>query len=654
MSTVAVLVEAIGGPKRVVEIDIDRDTRAQADTAARAVGKELTDEDGSEKPWKLFAPTPKGGFAPAPADYDWPSVVERMTGVAEGAAGFAGPGRHEGQPYLFRVRLFVPGAPPPRRAPETAPIEDEEALDLTDLSALDESSESHRRVRETGRNKAPRRSGAANRHSKHASATGRLKNRDGGGSSKKASTGRIKKPGGGGRQKKANATGRIKKGSVSGRIKRQSATGRIKRQNATGRIRTPSATGRVKKHGAAGHVGEPGSAGRVEQSGSTGAPRQPTDPGQGEGPRASANGSLATPSPAPHPAPAPAAAPPMAGADSRLSGWDDDPGDGATRVGRPPSAQVPGVLPGPLPGPAPAKPAGLSRVVETPALAASGPIRGAQPLTQSPIERPPTPAAPRPAPARQPAPPRPPPPPAPPVTPQPERPPAPPPTARRTRSGGAAPGDRNSKGSPGKSNTLLYALAGLLLLGALVVGGLMVGRGAGGDEPDRSDPPSLADVVAIAAYPTGATAKVVDLRDRYEQLGTSSVSDLEQPAQREALRRFEREAGELCAAGGSFAACDLWARTAFLAFRACYSGDCGQGVAAGYFLNSLQATEACLAGASDVEVAARADASRRLGNQALRLVGQNARVVQARSPQIAAVAQRACESGLAVRECTSQ
>ncbi len=137
MSNVRLLVEAIGGPKLTIEVDRAASITDIAAAAAAATGRSLTDDEGQPHKWRLFTPTARGGFAPAAADLDLAPIVASMEGVRDRGedGGFAGPGEHDGHPYLFRVRLFVPKpvapAPPPEAPP---PIDDEEAIDLTNLS----------------------------------------------------------------------------------------------------------------------------------------------------------------------------------------------------------------------------------------------------------------------------------------------------------------------------------------------------------------------------------------------------------------------------------------------------------------------------------------------------------------------------------------
>jgi hypothetical protein len=160
VSDVTVLVEAIGGPKLTIEVDRGSSVESIASAAAEAAGRSLLDEDGNPHKWRLFTPTAKGGFAPAKLDLDLGPVIEAMEGLRERGedGGFAGPGEHEGTAYLFRVRLFVPKpvAPaPPQKDPP--PIEDEEAIDLTNLNEEHDELETVRSVpaqkRKPGRRK---------------------------------------------------------------------------------------------------------------------------------------------------------------------------------------------------------------------------------------------------------------------------------------------------------------------------------------------------------------------------------------------------------------------------------------------------------------------------------------------------------------------
>ena len=155
MSNVTLLVEAIGGPKLTIEVDRGASVEDIAAAAAVATGRSLVDEDGAPHKWRLFTPTAKGGFAPAKPDLDLGPVLAAMEGLRDRAedGGFAGPGEHEGAAYLFRVRLFVPKpvepAPPPEKPP---PIEDEEAIDLTNLNEDHDELETVRNVPVQARN----------------------------------------------------------------------------------------------------------------------------------------------------------------------------------------------------------------------------------------------------------------------------------------------------------------------------------------------------------------------------------------------------------------------------------------------------------------------------------------------------------------------
>ena len=142
MPTVKVFVEVIGGEKMLAEIDPGVTVEDTAGVIAQLAGKSLVDDDGKAKNWRLFAPKPEGGFGPADPTLRLIGVAGRMKRAFDAGqdVGFAGPGEFEGSKYLFKLRLFVPGAPPkpPPRPDTPVPIADEEAIDLTDLSNVDD------------------------------------------------------------------------------------------------------------------------------------------------------------------------------------------------------------------------------------------------------------------------------------------------------------------------------------------------------------------------------------------------------------------------------------------------------------------------------------------------------------------------------------
>lgn len=142
MPTVKVFVEVIGGEKMLAEIDPGVTVEDTAGVIAQLAGKSLVDDDGKAKNWRLFAPKPEGGFGPADPTLRLIGVAGRMKRAFDAGqdVGFAGPGEFEGSKYLFKLRLFVPGAPPkpPPRPDTPVSIADEEAIDLTDLSNVDD------------------------------------------------------------------------------------------------------------------------------------------------------------------------------------------------------------------------------------------------------------------------------------------------------------------------------------------------------------------------------------------------------------------------------------------------------------------------------------------------------------------------------------
>ena len=53
MSTAPLLVEVIGGPKVVIDLDPTKTVEEIATTAASAVDRSLTEDDGTAKAWRL-------------------------------------------------------------------------------------------------------------------------------------------------------------------------------------------------------------------------------------------------------------------------------------------------------------------------------------------------------------------------------------------------------------------------------------------------------------------------------------------------------------------------------------------------------------------------------------------------------------------------
>jgi len=130
----------IGGPRAVVEIDLSLAAVKVAATVAKTLGRTIHDDDGNEKPWKIYAPNRSGGFAPIPVSATLEAAARAIQKkIDSGAdAGFAGPGEHEGSAYSFRIRLFVPSPPPPIHVIETPTVSDDEVIDLTNLDGDDD------------------------------------------------------------------------------------------------------------------------------------------------------------------------------------------------------------------------------------------------------------------------------------------------------------------------------------------------------------------------------------------------------------------------------------------------------------------------------------------------------------------------------------
>jgi len=148
VSEVRVLVEVIAGPKVLATVDSSATVEETAKVLSEVIERPLVNEEGKALSWKLYAPGKGGNIAPLKPDAtldvakNW---AETVTTAGKGG-GFAGPGEHDGDHYLFRVRFFVPKPRKPRPpAAKPPPIEDEEALDLTDIDAAENALETVRR-----------------------------------------------------------------------------------------------------------------------------------------------------------------------------------------------------------------------------------------------------------------------------------------------------------------------------------------------------------------------------------------------------------------------------------------------------------------------------------------------------------------------------
>ena len=195
VARVPVLVELIGGAKRVVAVETETEIAQMVAALAAEFDRSVELDDGSALAWKVYAPTRAGGFAPSAPDSNLAGVARSMTKLKEADkdGGFAGPGQHDDQDYLFRIRLFIPAARPPVLRDESPAIDDDEVIDLTNLDDDDHHLETVRR------NPA-----AVSREQKRA--TGEIKKRrraNGESKKKRRATGEIKK--------KRRATGESKK-----------------------------------------------------------------------------------------------------------------------------------------------------------------------------------------------------------------------------------------------------------------------------------------------------------------------------------------------------------------------------------------------------------------------------------------------------------
>ncbi len=141
MPSVNVLLEVIGGPKKVVAIDPGCAASRTAEVLAAAVDRTLVDDEGRSRGWKLYTPTEGGGFEVVNPDGNLLVISMAMRKLLESGkeGGFGGHGEHDGDRYLFRLRLFVPArVVSAAQQIERASIREEEAIDLTDIEAAPE------------------------------------------------------------------------------------------------------------------------------------------------------------------------------------------------------------------------------------------------------------------------------------------------------------------------------------------------------------------------------------------------------------------------------------------------------------------------------------------------------------------------------------
>lgn len=673
MAIEPLLVEVIGGSKVVLDLDPSQSVEAIADAAARAVDRSLTEEDGSAKAWRLFAPTGKGGFAPAKADANLSKVATRMRKVrsAGGEAGFAGPGQHEGKDYLFRLRLFVPSLPPPKPVEEAVDLDDEEAIDLTNLDAEADGLQTVRRVEMKPRRKR-RKSGPpteTGRHKTVGTSTGR----------RKRQTGEL--------PEQATATGRNKK--------RRRSTGELPRQRRK-RPTSPGSDGRAAGEGGPSTDDLSPPPATDEVSGATEpvptpepeqtpppvepeVPEPPTDDAAEEAPEVPAE---ETPQPEPESEPAkepptPPEPAPEEGQVAAVAPVDEDEdeldegGDEHTHVMSKEAvaalaeatASAPAVQPTTPAKPpqtdsigagAPAEAVSKTRVV-TRALDAASPERGAGAVTNpTPMES-----------MRS--------------------------TGRRSTGGrtGGRTGGMKKTGSLGRStgtlrrtgppdgskrtgsghsrkkkkkkknSGLLGLIGALVLLAVAVVLFVLVTlppaeeplEETDNDAPTAAEAPErrLSDEIELEPWPHDGDPDVAAAVRRLGGLASGGPAGLSSADQLPAVEALAQDLADRCGEGVSYDACEASSVASFAAYQGCRGSEsCDDARTRALFIRSIQSGDHALARLKELpDDDAKADGLRRLTVQSVRLAGQSMEGLRGVSPQLATLAQKACEGGLA-------
>ncbi|MCP4873419.1 MAG: hypothetical protein GY898_32410 [Proteobacteria bacterium] len=660
MSAEPLLVEVIGGPKVVLELDVSGTVEGLAEAAAAAVERSLTDDDGKAKAWRLFAPNGKGGFTPARANASLEEVVGKMKALRDsgGKGGFAGPGTHEGTDYLFRIRLFVPSLPPPKPVTEKPPIDDEEAIDLTNIEAEDVGLETVRRIQQADpppkkkRRRRPEDGGP--RTGKHRTADGADRR-----------TGRTRAVGASepGRRRRKRTTGEIPEGAgKSGRIRRKARnTGDIPEgASRSQQLRKQGGSGRQRKRRRSGsmpaEVDAPAET-LPEEGLKPLAEAAPPEPDETETTR---DEPTAEP-PAAEEAPAPPEKAPPPPEDEL-----DEPNDvgestavmtkealnllkEATVSGepRPPATLAPPPPPEPLvpeppaepepppPPPEPEKPE-VARVVTT-ALAGKTPVRGTPAVTTQGAE-----------------------------------------TIGGSRTGGRTGGMRRTgamrrsgtmdgarrTGSGGKrskkkkkNSGILGLLVALVLFAGVTVTFVVLLQDKGTDPTPTPEPPTeaavhnLSDRLEIESWDHPTEVDLTEIQERFNGLVASGVPD-----DLERLSAIELVVTELVGSCDvEFLACAAGSRAAFAAYRGCRNiADCGDERTRGFFKQSIELSDRSLKAVTGLEPEYRTDALKRVTVQAVRLAGQSMKGVRGVAPDLAALAEQACTGSLrAVPDCVA-
>ena len=222
---------------------------------------------------------------------------------------------------------------------------------------------------------------------------------------------------------------------------------------------------------------------------------------------------------------------------------------------------------------------------------------------------------------------------------------------------GRSTGAGRSRSTRKKSSSgMLGLLAALLLFAAVTVAFVVVLLKTEPEPAPEGDPVTdapaemarLSDALQIEAWSFAQEGDPVSVAvGRFNELGADSPERAAEPTRLAGVQDLARELTGLCDSGASFHACEAWSRVAFAAYQGCRSGACEDEMARAWFLQSIQAADLALPPLKQLEGEARSEGSKRLTVQSVRLAGQSMPGLRQVSPQLATLAQQACEGALA-------
>ena len=611
MSEVKVLVEVIAGPKVVATVDASAPIEDTAQRLAEVLERPLQDDEGKPLAWKLYAPGARGNIAPLKPG----STLEQARTWAESVTtagqtgGFAGAGEHEGEHYTFRVRFFVPKPRKPR-APiaKPPPIEDEEALDLTNIEEVENALESVRRRPEAPKKRRRRKKTDGDDAS--ASASGEIKPRR---------RRRKKKDG----ETTADVTDAVAEVEAEAAAQKAAADATPPEPEAPEAPAAPRARGEAPKEDtgavAAAEAAAAEAAAKAEALAAAAA-RARAEAEAAEKARAEAEAAEKARAEAAEKAKAEAAAAEKAKAEA------------AARARAEAEAKAEADAAKAKAEAEAKKSTSTTRDrVATPPLAGKTPAPGQSPVTGKPKEPP--------APTKL-------------VDKVPEG-------ARASRSGaredtGSARPPKKSKKSGGNGG--LYAAVGVLVVVIAGFVGVMATRG-GGDDAGGGSPSAGGSAQTPVAPSSGAlTLGTLDFGEGsdgdtvskalagYRSLDLNQPGDAAPDEVRANLSTLGSVLDKECAGGARFDACYLNARVAYATWAGCEAAEgCDGGSSGRAFGASIDATAAALTALPNLDEAARGRAVPLLAAQAIRLGAVNQKTVAAKAPKIAELGEASCK-----------